>query len=103
MRHQTIQTSRNIRKNATRNTVRATGRKTTRNYEIAQYLNWKCPICGEPIFNVAVGRIGRARYVFDTNVIVSSLLFKNGNPSKSFRYALKLGRFCCGLSCTNMG
>jgi uncharacterized protein len=33
----------------------------------------------------------KARYVFDTNVIVSSLLFKSGNPSKAFRYALKSG------------
>jgi uncharacterized protein len=33
----------------------------------------------------------KARYVFDTNVIVSSLLFEKGNPSKAFRYALKHG------------
>jgi uncharacterized protein len=33
----------------------------------------------------------KARYVFDTNVIVSSLLFENSNPSKAFRYALKHG------------
>lgn len=39
----------------------------------------------------------KARYVFDTNVIVSSLLFKNGNPSKSFRYALKHGEVLLSL------
>jgi len=33
----------------------------------------------------------KVRYVFDTNVIVSSLLFEHGNPSKAFRYALKHG------------
>ncbi len=33
----------------------------------------------------------KVRYVFDTNVIVSSLLFENSNPSKAFRYALKYG------------
>ena len=33
----------------------------------------------------------KVRYVFDTNVIVSALLFENGNPSKAFRYALKYG------------
>ncbi|MGL4884146.1 MAG: group II intron reverse transcriptase, partial [Waterburya sp.] len=25
--------------------------KNSRNYKIAQYQNWKCPICGEPLFN----------------------------------------------------
>jgi uncharacterized protein len=33
----------------------------------------------------------KVRYVFDTNVIVSSLLFKQSNPSKAVRYALKHG------------
>jgi uncharacterized protein len=33
----------------------------------------------------------KARYVFDTNVIVSSLLFENSIPSKAFQYALKHG------------
>ena len=37
------------------------------------------------------------RYVFDTNVIVSSLLFENGNPSKAFRYALKYGEILLSL------
>jgi uncharacterized protein len=39
----------------------------------------------------------KARYAFDTNVIVSSLLFKNGNPSKAFRYALKHGEVLLSL------
>lgn len=39
----------------------------------------------------------KARYVFDTNVIVSSLLFENGNPSKAFRYALKHGEVLLSL------
>jgi uncharacterized protein len=40
---------------------------------------------------------GKARYVFDTNVIVSSLLSKNGNPSKAFRYALKYAEVLVSL------
>ena len=39
----------------------------------------------------------KVRYVFDTNVIVSSLLFKNSNPSKAFRYALKYGEVLLSL------
>ncbi|MBD1855058.1 MULTISPECIES: putative toxin-antitoxin system toxin component, PIN family [Leptolyngbya] len=39
----------------------------------------------------------KARYVFDTNVIVSSLLFKNSNPSKAFRYALQHGEVLLSL------
>jgi uncharacterized protein len=39
----------------------------------------------------------KARYVFDTNVIVSSLLFENGNPSTAFRYALKHGEVLLSL------
>ncbi len=39
----------------------------------------------------------KARYVFDTNVIVSSLLFKNSNPSKAFRCALKHGEVLLSL------
>ncbi|WP_254565084.1 putative toxin-antitoxin system toxin component, PIN family [Oscillatoria sp. HE19RPO] len=31
------------------------------------------------------------RYVFDTNVIVSALLFERGKPSQSLRYALQHG------------
>jgi uncharacterized protein len=33
----------------------------------------------------------KTRYVIDTNVIVSSLLFENSIPSKAFQYALKHG------------
>ncbi|NJL57850.1 putative toxin-antitoxin system toxin component, PIN family [bacterium] len=39
----------------------------------------------------------KVRYVFDTNVIVSSLLFKSGNPAKAFRYALKHGEVLLSL------
>ncbi len=39
----------------------------------------------------------KSRYVFDTNVIVSSLLFENSNPSKAFRYALKQGKVLLSL------
>jgi uncharacterized protein len=39
----------------------------------------------------------KVRYVFDTNVIVSSLLFKRGNPSKVFRYALQYGEVLLSL------
>ncbi|MBW4514989.1 MAG: putative toxin-antitoxin system toxin component, PIN family [Timaviella obliquedivisa GSE-PSE-MK23-08B] len=40
---------------------------------------------------------GKVRYVFDTNVIVSSLLFSSGNPSKALRYALKQGEVLFSL------
>lgn len=39
----------------------------------------------------------KVRSVFDTNVVVSSLLFENGNPSKAFRYALKHGEVLLSL------
>ena len=39
----------------------------------------------------------KVHYVFDTNVIVSSLLFENGIPSKAFRYALKCGEILLSL------
>ena len=39
----------------------------------------------------------KVRYVFDTNVMVSSLLFESGNPSKAFRYALKHGEVLLSL------
>ena len=39
----------------------------------------------------------KMRYVFDTNVIVSSLLFENSNPSKAFQYALKQGKVLLSL------
>ena len=38
-----------------------------------------------------------ARYVFDTNVIVSALLFESGNPSIAFRYALKHGEILLSI------
>jgi len=37
------------------------------------------------------------RYVFDTNVIVSSLLFKSSNPSRALRYALQYGEVLLSL------
>jgi uncharacterized protein len=39
----------------------------------------------------------KVRSVFDTNVILSSLLFKPGNPSKAFRYALEYGEILLSL------
>lgn len=39
----------------------------------------------------------KVRYVFDTNVIVSSLLLENGNPSKAFPYALRHGEVLLSL------
>jgi uncharacterized protein len=37
------------------------------------------------------------RYVFDTNVIVSALLFENGKPSQALRYALANGEVLLSL------
>jgi uncharacterized protein len=37
------------------------------------------------------------RYVFDTNVIVSSLLFENGKPAQALRYALANGEVLLSL------
>lgn len=37
------------------------------------------------------------RYVFDTNVIVSALLFENGKPAQSLRYALANGEVLLSL------
>jgi putative PIN family toxin of toxin-antitoxin system len=33
----------------------------------------------------------KARYVLDTNLVISALLFKNSIPAKVFRYVLKYG------------
>ncbi|NJR56286.1 MAG: putative toxin-antitoxin system toxin component, PIN family [Acaryochloris sp. CRU_2_0] len=37
------------------------------------------------------------RYVFDTNVIVSALLFENGKPAQALRYALANGEVLLSL------
>jgi uncharacterized protein len=37
------------------------------------------------------------RYVFDTNVIVSALLFENGKPAQALRYALTNGEVLLSL------
>jgi uncharacterized protein len=37
------------------------------------------------------------RYVFDTNVIVSALLFENGKPAQAFRYVLANGEILLSL------
>jgi uncharacterized protein len=37
------------------------------------------------------------RYVFDTNVIVSALVFGSGNPSQALRYALNEGEILLSL------
>ena len=40
---------------------------------------------------------GNARYVFDTNVLVSALIFENSKPSRAFRYALQNGQILLSL------
>lgn len=37
------------------------------------------------------------RYVFDTNVVVSALLFENGKPAQALRYALANGEVLLSL------
>jgi uncharacterized protein len=37
------------------------------------------------------------RFVFDTNIIVSALLFESSKPAQAFRYALKLGEMLLSL------
>jgi uncharacterized protein len=39
----------------------------------------------------------KIRYVFDTNVIISSVLVENSNPSKAFLYALHYGEVLLSL------
>lgn len=39
----------------------------------------------------------KVRYVFDTNVIISALLFESTKPAKAFRYALKHGEILLSL------
>lgn len=39
----------------------------------------------------------KVRYVFDTNVIVSFLMFENGKPSKAFQHAFKYGEVLLSL------
>lgn len=39
----------------------------------------------------------KIRFVFDTNVIISALLFEKGKPSKAFRYALQHGEILLSL------
>lgn len=38
------------------------------------------------------------RYVFDTNVIISALLFENGKPAQALRYALANGEVLLSLN-----
>ena len=40
---------------------------------------------------------GEVRYVFDTNVIVSALLFENGKPAQVLQYALANGEVLLSL------
>ncbi|MDA0304479.1 MAG: putative toxin-antitoxin system toxin component, PIN family [Bacteroidetes bacterium] len=35
---------------------------------------------------------GNDYFVFDTNVLVSALIFENSRPSRAFRYALQIGQ-----------
>lgn len=37
------------------------------------------------------------RYVFDTNVIISAILFEHSKPAKAFRYALSNGEILLSL------
>ena len=39
----------------------------------------------------------KIRYVFDTNVIISALLFETGKPSRAFRYGLQHGEVLLSL------
>jgi putative PIN family toxin of toxin-antitoxin system len=39
----------------------------------------------------------KVRYVFDTNVIVSALLFENSKPAQAFRYVLANGEILLSL------
>ena len=39
----------------------------------------------------------RVRYVFDTNVIISALLFENSKPAQAFQYALVNGKVLLSL------
>lgn len=39
----------------------------------------------------------RVRYVFDTNVIISALLFENSKPAQAFQYALANGEVLLSL------
>ena len=39
----------------------------------------------------------RVRYVFDTNVIISALLFENSKPAQAFQYALVNGEVLLSL------
>ncbi|MCC0178162.1 putative toxin-antitoxin system toxin component, PIN family [Waterburya agarophytonicola K14] len=39
----------------------------------------------------------RVRYVFDTNVIISALLFKNSKPAQAFQYTLANGEILLSL------
>lgn len=40
---------------------------------------------------------GKARFVFDTNVIISALLFETSKPAQAFRYALQHGEILLSL------
>lgn len=42
--------------------------------------------------------MSKVRYVFDTNVIVSALLFENGKPAQALRYALTNGVLLLSLN-----
>jgi len=40
---------------------------------------------------------GSAYYVFDTNVLVSALLFKQSRPGRAFRCVLQMGQILLSL------
>lgn len=41
---------------------------------------------------------GSNRYVFDTNVLVSALIFENSKPGRAFRHALQNGQILLSLT-----
>lgn len=41
---------------------------------------------------------GNTRYVFDTNVLVSALIFKDSKPDRAFRHALQNGQILLSLT-----
>lgn len=40
---------------------------------------------------------GRVHYVFDTNVLVSALIFENSRPGQALRHALQMGQILLSL------
>lgn len=43
--------------------------------------------------------MSKLRYVFDTNVLINALLFKDSKSVQAFRYALANGEYYYHLTC----